>query len=198
MASARMRVCRAGPIRWARPGTGSASISRSSRRTPSASSCACSTPRRTRETERIALPEYTDQVWHGYCRTAPGPALRLPRPRSLRADAGPPLQPAQAAARSLCRSARRRADAGTTRTSATGSATATRDLSFDRRDNAPRHAEVPGGRHRLHLGRRSPAAHRRGPTRSSTSCMCAASPSSTRTCPTAAARHLRRPRRSRR
>ena len=41
-----------------------------------------------REIERIALPEYTDEVWHGYLPEAyPGHALRLSRARTLRARA---------------------------------------------------------------------------------------------------------------
>ena len=56
----------AGPIRWARPGTARASISRSSRRMPRRSSCACSIRTGRSEQARIVLPEYTDEVWHGY------------------------------------------------------------------------------------------------------------------------------------
>ena len=36
--------------------------------------------------DRIELPEYTDQIWHGYLPdVGPGQRLRLSRPRSLRA-----------------------------------------------------------------------------------------------------------------
>ena len=36
------------------------------------------------ETERIVLPEYTDQIWHGYMPDVhAGHGLRLSRPRSL-------------------------------------------------------------------------------------------------------------------
>ena len=56
-----------------------------------------------RETERIELPEYTDEIWHGY---VPGMRarhlLRLSRARPLRAGRRPPLQSQQAAARPLC------------------------------------------------------------------------------------------------
>ena len=92
-------------------------------------------------------------------RRPPGPALRLPRLRPVRSEARPPLQPEQAAARSLREGAATAPSAGATRTSATGSATAAEDLSFDRRNNAPGHAEVRGRRRRLHLGRRPAAAH---------------------------------------
>ena len=50
--------------------------------------------------ERIELTDHTAHNWHGYLPgVGPGPALRLPRPRPLRARAGPPLQPVQAADR---------------------------------------------------------------------------------------------------
>ena len=75
---------------------------------PPRSSCACSTPTGERELERIELPEYTDEVWHGYLPDArPGHDLRLPRPRAVRADGRPPLQSEQAAARPLRQAARR-------------------------------------------------------------------------------------------
>ena len=65
-------------------------------------------PRGQRELERVVLPEYTDQVWHGYLPDVrPGPALRLPRLRALRPEGGPPLQPSQAAARPLRQAAGR-------------------------------------------------------------------------------------------
>ena len=39
-----------------------------------------------REIERIELPEYTDEIWHGYLPEArPGHRLRLSRARALRA-----------------------------------------------------------------------------------------------------------------
>ena len=56
----------------------------------------------TSEAARITLPEQTDMVWHGYLPdVAPGPALRLPRPRPVRPAAGPPLQPEQGCPRSV-------------------------------------------------------------------------------------------------
>ena len=57
------KACR---IRSAPPGTAWASISRCSPRTPPRSSCACSTSTASARSERIELPEYTDEVWHGY------------------------------------------------------------------------------------------------------------------------------------
>ena len=67
-------------------GRARASISRCSPPTPPRSSSACSTMTATREIERIELPEYTDEVWHGYLPDArPGHGLRLSRARPLRA-----------------------------------------------------------------------------------------------------------------
>ena len=60
-------------IRWVRHGTGAARISRCFPPMPRRSSCACSTASGRREIERIALPERTEDVWHGYLNdVAPG------------------------------------------------------------------------------------------------------------------------------
>ena len=68
-----------------------------------ASSSACSIPPDEREIARYDLPEYTDEVWHGYLPdAAPGLDLRLSRLRPLRPGRRPSLQSRQAAARSLC------------------------------------------------------------------------------------------------
>ena len=102
--------CRARPIRSARPGTASAPTSPSSPRMPRGSSSACSTRPAGARSRASTLPECTDEVWHGYLPDAPRrPALRLSRPRPLRAAARPSLQSAQAAARSLCAPPHRRA-----------------------------------------------------------------------------------------
>ena len=66
-----------------------------------------------RELERVELPEYTDEVWHGYLPDVdPGHRLRLSRARALRAARRAPLQSEQAAARPLCEGACRRAEVG--------------------------------------------------------------------------------------
>ena len=52
--------------RSGRPGTAAASTSRSSRSTPRRSSCACSTAAASGKPSGFALPEYTNQIWHGY------------------------------------------------------------------------------------------------------------------------------------
>ena len=55
---------------------------------------------------RLPLPESTAFCWHGYLPARrPGPALRLPRARSVEPARGPALQPAQAAARPVRASA---------------------------------------------------------------------------------------------
>ena len=76
-------------LAWPRPSPlgatwdGGASTSRCSRNTPRRSSSACSTATGSAKTARIALPEYTDQIWHGYLPGPPGPALRLSGARAL-------------------------------------------------------------------------------------------------------------------
>ena len=99
--------------------------------------CLFDSPEATAESQRIRLPEQTD---HGLARLPARrparPALRLPRPRSLRAGRRAPLQPQQGAARSLRQGHRPRPALGRLRCSATRSATPTADLSFDERDNA--------------------------------------------------------------
>ena len=114
------------PTHAARPGTAKASTSLCSRPMPPRSNCACSTPKGETELERIELPEYTDEIWHGYVPDiGPGHGVRLSRARAVRARGRPPLQPEQAAARSVCARPHRRADVEPRRASATRSAPTT-------------------------------------------------------------------------
>ena len=131
-------ACRPGRrIRSAPPGTGAGPISRCFPPMPRRSSFACSIARAAVEIERIALPERTEDVWHGYLNdVAPGQlyGYRVHGPyhpeRGLRFNShklllDPYAKQADRAAR-LERCAfrlprRQRASA---------------DLSFDRRDNA--------------------------------------------------------------
>ena len=54
------------------------------------------------ETIRVRMTEQSDEVWHVFLpEVAAGPALRLSRPRAVRAGKGAPLQLGQAADRSL-------------------------------------------------------------------------------------------------
>ena len=64
-----------------------------------------------RELKRIELPEYTNEIWHGYVPEHRAVhRLRLSRARTVRAGRGASLQPEQAAARSVRARAHRRAD----------------------------------------------------------------------------------------
>ena len=65
---------RPSPGRSARTGTARASTSPCSRRTRSASTCACTTRRGERELQRTALPGRSHDIWHGYLPGA-GPGL---------------------------------------------------------------------------------------------------------------------------
>ena len=96
------------PIRWGPTGTASASISPCFRPMPPRSNSACSTMPGEQELERIELPEYTDEIWHGYpARRASRHDLRLPGPWTVRAQGRASLQPQQAADRPLRQGSRR-------------------------------------------------------------------------------------------
>ena len=57
--------------------------------------CLFDTPRTRKETERIALPEHTDQVWHGYLPDVlPGQLYGYRVHGPYEPANGPPLQPA--------------------------------------------------------------------------------------------------------
>ena len=123
-----------------------------------------------KEIERFDLPEYTDEVWHGYVPDrAARHRLRLSRSRALRAGCRPPVQSEQAVDRSLCPAAGRRVAVGSselfgyrldhpTRTNPTTNATARRN------------AQVPGHRSGLYLGSLSASRRRRGRAPSFTRC----------------------------
>ena len=88
--------------RSGRRSTARASTSPCSRRTPPRSISACSIRTGRREIERVrAAAPHRPGLARLSRRPRPGPALRLPRARSLRSAARPPLQPAQAADRPL-------------------------------------------------------------------------------------------------
>ena len=106
-------------IRSARPGTDGAPISRCSRPTPRRSSFACSTARAAARLERIALPERTDDVWHGYLPdVAPGQLYGYRVHGPYEPERGHRFNRQQAAARSLRQAAGRAAASGATRISA--------------------------------------------------------------------------------
>ena len=86
---------------------------------------------------RITLPEYTDEVWHGYLPELGRGTLYGYRVYGPYDPERPSLQPSQTADSTRTPSSCSRARcAGATRTSATASVRRARDLSFDRRDNA--------------------------------------------------------------
>ena len=88
------------------------------------------------ELERIELPEYTDQIWHGYMPdVGPAPSTATGA-RPLRPEGRAPFQSEQAAARSLCPRAHRRAEVGPGVFGYTLGAPDD-DLTFDERDSAP-------------------------------------------------------------
>ena len=152
----------------------------SSPRSPSASSCACST--RTAPRRASTLPERTAFVLARLpARRRPGPALRLPRARAVGPGARPALQPRQAAARPL-----RQGDRGRGRLGRGGVRLPLRRprRRRERRSTARRSCRKSVVvRPVLRLGRRPAAAHAAGTRRSSTRPTSRASRSATRTSP---------------
>ena len=127
-----------------------------------------------REIARFELPECTDEIWHGYLPNArPGLDLRLSRPRTVQSAGRPPLQSAQAAARSLCAALRRRAALVRRAVRLSHQFAARRSVVRSARQRAG-HAESGGQRRHVRLGRRPAARTFRGRGRSSTKRMCAA------------------------
>ena len=90
-----------------------------------------------------------------------GPALRLPRPRPVRPETGPPLQPGQAAASTRTRSRSRARSAATRPTCCPTCPTARRRRRprARRRGRRRRDPEVRRDRPALRLGGRPPAEH---------------------------------------
>ena len=177
------------PTHWARATTAPGRTSRSSPRSPSAWSCACS-PSDGTETRVAAARGRRVRLARLPAHRRARPALRLPDPRPVRPRQGPAVQPEQAADRPL-REGRRRPGAvgrGGVRLPVRLAGRAQRDGLRAVR------AEVGGRQPVLRLGQRPPPAHplprdgdlrgaRQGPHRSST-------PTSPRRCaaPTRASR----------
>ena len=115
-----------------------------------------------REIERISLPEYTDEVWHGYLPDArPGTVYGYRVHGPYEPTAGPSLQSAQAPARSLCQADRRaaRVEPGAVRLPAWRAGD---DLTFDERDSAPFMPKCRVVDPAFTWGRERRAAHRLG------------------------------------
>ncbi len=72
--SAKAKSAKVSPIRSAPPGTARGSISHCSRPTRPGRALPVRRDRRARDRARIELPEYTDEIWHGYLpgRSSPG------------------------------------------------------------------------------------------------------------------------------
>ena len=87
------------------------------------------------------------------------PALRLSRPRAVRARQGAPLQPQQGRARPLCQAIGRDLQVGRFAVRLQDRRPEQADLSFDDRDSAAVRPAGCGHRPGLHLGRRPAAAH---------------------------------------
>ena len=121
-----------------RPGTARAPTSRCSRPMRPRSRFACSTTTARRELERIALPEYTDQIWHGYLPdVGPGTLYGYRVHGPYEPDAGHRFNPNK-----LLLDPYARAHVGELKwdpgaCSATRSESEDDDLTFDERDSAP-------------------------------------------------------------
>ena len=89
------------------------------------------------ELERLELPEYTDQIWHGYIQDVhPGSVYGLRVHGPYEPEAGHRFNPQQAASRSVCARPYRRAEVGSGLLRLHDRAQDD-DLSFDERDSAP-------------------------------------------------------------
>ena len=119
-----------------------------------------------REIERIALPEYTDEVWHGYLPEAYPGMLYGYRVHGPRAHAGHRFNPNKLLIDPYAK-ALRASCAGATPTSAIGLAAAARTCRSTGA-TTPEHAQMRRDRRRLHLGmigRPEFPGARRSPTR---------------------------------
>ena len=144
----------------------------------------------------IALPERTDNIWHGFLPAphgVPGAGLRTSRPRSLRSGARPALQRKQAAARSVRARSGRQVHVESTHCRAIEDATSERP---DTADSAPYtyKARVIEAHSIGVMIVRRPC---RGATRSFTNCTSKASRKLHPHVPERAARHVSRARPSR-
>ena len=123
------------------------------------------------ETARLALPARSGDVWHGHLPGAgAGPRLRPARARPVAPRAGPPLQPAQAAARPVRARDRRPLRLAATSTSATEAGHPDAASALDARDNGTHRAEGARRARPLRPAARRTAADAAAPTPCSTSC----------------------------
>ena len=150
--------------------------------------------RATRKIERIELPEYTDEIWHGYLpgrrARAASTAIACTVPTSRRR--------AIASIRTSCCSTRTRKrmsarSSGTPRVFGYTIGADGDDLTFDERDSAPFVPKCRVVDPAFTWDAASKRPRCRGTAPSSTRRTCAASPSGIRRVPETHARHLRRP-----
>ena len=92
--------------------------------------------RREEELERIELPEYTNQIWHGYIQDVHPGRLWFRVHGPYEPEAGPSLQSQQAAARSVCARRTLASSNGIPHLRLHDGAEGD-DLTFDERDSAP-------------------------------------------------------------
>ena len=187
-----MRVWPGRPYPLGATWTGWASTSRSSPSTPPASSCACSIrPTRPRQSHAFRCP--STPTWSGtaICPTSAGPALRLSRPRPVRAAARASLQSAQGAARSVRQGDRPRRALGRRAVRLHASAIERRPV-VRRARQRRRSRRWPRSIDPAFTWGDDARRARRGTRRSSTSCTSRASRSCIRTCPSRCAARTRR------
>ena len=129
------------------------------RSAPRRSRSASSTTWSPTDCEVIPVRESTGYVWHCYLPgVEAGPAVRLSRPRPVRPGARPPLQPRQAADRSLRQGARRRAELGRAGVRLQARRPAGRPVATTIA-TTPGACPSPSSPPRFRLGERPPAAH---------------------------------------
>ena len=127
-----------------------------------------------REIERIELPEYTDEVWHGYLPDAsPGTVYGYRVHGPYEPEAGHRFNPNKLLLDPYAQGACRRAQVGARGVRLHDRRRRTRTCLRQARQRAV-HAEVPGRRSRLHLDPGQAARRCRGSARSSTRRTCAA------------------------
>ena len=108
------------------------------------------------ELERIELPEYTDEVWHGYLPTArPGTVYGYRVHGPYRAGCRPPLQSQQAPDRSLCQAAGRRSCSWGPELFGYKLGSCRQGHVLRRARQRAAHAEMPRDRPGVHLGTRT-------------------------------------------
>ena len=117
------------------------------------------------EVERIELPEYTNEIFHGFVPDArPGTIYGYRVHGPYEPEQGHRFNPNKLLLDPYAKSHRRASSSGTRRCSATQMETGD-DLTFDERDSAPFMPKARVIDPRLHLGRRPAAADGLGPAR---------------------------------